>query len=193
MPITEDIKIERKEAKAYPPLPSDVYTCEVLDVSSEKRATYDTKNKPDNEKEYETVFNFQFTILDEALRVRNIWANFVPTYLYIGQKNGKNQLYRIIEALQGHEITPEEEATFDASTLNNFIGHQCRVFVETVTKGDKTYDKAVKFLPALSRLPSLTAEEKDKATVKNKPKEQEKSIDQISKEMQEPKLEEPPF
>ena len=166
--LNEDIKIERKEAKEFPPMPEDVYQVELLDISVEERATYDTRNKPDSEKEFEKVFNFQFVVLDHReLRGRNIWANFVPVYLYVSKK-GPNKLYQIVSAYLRHEPTPEDEAKLDSKFLNSLVGKQCRVFVETKTSGDKKFNNIVKFMRIDSELTPLTTEEKEKAKVKKK-------------------------
>ena len=171
MPISNELKVEKKESQTYPPLPKDVYQVELLDIKSEERATYDTRLKPEAEQKLETVLNFQFTILEgtdgeKNLRGRNVWANFVPTYLYIG-KNGKNKLYRIIEAFLQRELTPVEEAGgINGETLNKLIGHQCRISVEPKVKGDKSFDNITDWLKANSKLNSLTDDEKEVARVK---------------------------
>ena len=176
--INEEFKIEKKEAQGYDPLPENVYQVELLDITVDNRPTYDTRNKPDSEKVYEKVFNFQFTLLGgrdmkkgEDLRGRNIWQNFVPTFLYISQKNGKNDLYQIIEAILGHEMSPAEEANMDTAFLNGLIGAQCRVLVKNNTKGDKTYSNIENFLPIELEAPRLTSEEKEKARVKKESQE----------------------
>jgi len=185
MPIDNDIKVEKKEGKEYPPLPKDVYQVELLDITAEKRPTYDTRNKSDEEKVYETVFSFQFTLLegrDESqqkdelknLRGRNVWANFVPSYLYISSKNGKNKLYRIIEALQGYEITQQQEAEgVQGIYLNSLIGSQCRISVEPKQSGDSTFDNITDYLKANEQKTALTAEERENAKVKKGDDKQE--------------------
>jgi len=171
MTINQDINIEKKEKMEYPPIPKDVYQSELLDVNMESRPTFDTKNYPKEEQEMENVLNFQFTLLEGSdskgeLRGRNIWANFVPTYLYINKK-GKNKLYKIIEALQSKEIDPDQEVLgITQDTLNSLIGKQCRISVEPVIKGDKTYDNITDWLKSNNDMTPLTDEEKDKATVK---------------------------
>lgn len=173
MPITESIKIEVREASTFSPLPENVYQVELLDVSSEKRPTYDTRNKPDPEKEYEQILNFQFTLLGgkekdgSSLRGRNVWQNFVPTYLYISSKNGKNKLYQIVESLLGRELTLPEEAEMDEIFINKLVGKQCRVGIKNKTSGDKTFSNIDTYFSSEQDMVSLTEEEKDKATVKN--------------------------
>lgn len=198
MPLDENILIKKEEAKVYPPIPKDIYQAELLDITSEKRPTYDTRNKPDDEQVIETVLSFQFTILkgrDESqekeenkdLRGRNIWANFVPASLYIGKK-GKNKLYKIVEALLGRDLTLEEDATgITGKMLNELIGKQCRLSVEPQTKGEKTYDVIADLLKANETLTPLTEEEKDKARVKKDNKDgesnnEEKPTDNQDKE-----------
>lgn len=188
--IDNDIKCEKREGNEYPPLPKDVYQVELLDITSEEKPTYDTRNKEDNEKEYETVFSFQFTLLEGTdnsqekdelrnLRVRNVWANFVPSYLYEGKK-GKNKLYKIVEALQGEELSREQEAYgVDGLLLNSFIGTQCRISVEPKQSGDKSFDNITDYLKANTQLTALTAEEREKARVKkDDEKKEEVSVEE---------------
>ena len=93
--LNETFVAPKKEATTYTPLPDDMYQVELLDVTSEERPNYDTRALPPEQQVLETVLNFQFTVLedgqvdDKPLRGRNIFENFVPSYLYIG-KNGKN-------------------------------------------------------------------------------------------------------
>jgi hypothetical protein len=184
--LTEDITIEKKEKAEYPPLPKDIYQAQILDVTAVKKPSYDTRNKPEAEQIMEVVLNFQFTLLegkdgDNELRGRNVWANFVPTYLYIG-KNGKNKLYRITEAVLGAELTLEEEAKMDKNYINGLIGKQVRISVEPSTKGDNTYDNITDWLKINNEMTPLTDEEKESAEVKNKDDEQS-----VSDETSQPK------
>ncbi len=171
----------KKESQEFLPLPKDIYQVELLEVEAVKRATYDTRNMPVDQQEIETIIQFQFTVLNGSLRVRNVWDNFVPAYLYIG-KNGKNKLYKIVEAFAGRELTAAEEARGISSvTLNSFIGKQCRIAVEPKTKGERTYDVITDYYRATERLAPLTAEEKDKAKVKVK-KDESKNQTAIEEE-----------
>lgn len=173
----ENFKIEKKERQAFDPVPDDKYTVELLEVKSEKRATYDTRFMPPEQQELEPVLNFQFTILDAGtLRGRNLWANFVPAYLYIGKK-GKNTLYQIIEALTGKEVSPELEASLDFATIKTLVGTQINVFTSTTIKGEKKYNNIIKFMPCANKLTALTAEEKEVARVKPKTEVKENHAD----------------
>ena len=169
--INENFKIEKKEGTEYPPLPENIYQVELLDIELQVKPKYKKEN------ETEKVFSFQFTLLNgkekdgSSLRGRNIWRNFVPTYLYIGNK-GKNILYQIVEAIIGMELSPEIEATLDAEKLNKLIGRQARIVVKNTKKDDKTYSNIDTFLPIEAPLTALTAEEKEQARVKNKEEEQ---------------------
>lgn len=186
--ITEDIKIEKKEKMEYPPIPKNIYQVEIFDISmADAKGHY---SKPG-----EKVFVFQFTLLegkdkDRDLRGRNIWNNFVPTFLYIG-KNGKNDLFRIIEAVLGRELEPEEEAAFDKDFLNSLIGKQIRIMIEPKKVGDRIYDNVTDYLFASSQLPKLTEEEKEKAKVKKKKEDDETPADMPEEE--EVKIEDVPF
>ena len=176
--LDKNIVVEEKEKVEYPPIPKDIYQAELLDIEAKERATYETRNNPEEAQDFEMTFNFQFTILkgqdgEKDLRCRNVWANFIPSYLYTG-KNGKNKLWRIIEALYGRELTKEDtEKNISGDFLNRLIGKQCRISVEPKVKGDKTWDNITDWLKVKEELDPLTEEEKDKCKVKNKKEEKE--------------------
>ena len=173
--IDDNIKIEKEEAKVYPPLPENIYQVELLDINSERRATYNTRLLPEEQQEKETVLKFQYTLLagkdgDEDLRGRNVWDNFIPATLYVSSK-GKNVLYRIVEAFLGRELTPEEEANgLTGEFLNALIGQQCRIGTKHKPSkdGTKVYDNVDTYYAKESDLPKLTDEEKEEAKVKVK-------------------------
>lgn len=172
--INESITFEKKEGAVMELLPENIYQVELLDVNMEERATYDTRLKPEEEKEYEKVLTFQFTLLSgskdgKSLRGRNVWENFVPTYLYISKKTGKNKLYQVAEGLLGRSLTMAEEAEgFSGDLLNSLIGNQVRVGIKHITKGDKTYERIEQYYPIENELTRLSPEEKEKAQVKKK-------------------------
>lgn len=181
--ISENITFEKKESQQYEALPENIYQVELLDVNVENRPTYDTRNKPDEEKVYEKVLNFQFTLLSgthegKSLRGRNVWENFVSTYLYISSKHGKNKLYEVVEGLIGRSLKPEEEARgITSDQINGLIGSQVRVGVKNRVVGDKTYDRIEQYYPVEMQMNALTADEKDKARVKSK---EEKVVEQAT-------------
>lgn len=173
--INQEIKIEKKETMEYEILPENIYQIELLDINIKSNETYDSKQGKTDKKEYEDILDFQYTLLagkdkgGESLRGRNIWDNFIPTYLYISTKNGKNKLYRIIESLLGRDITPDEEAEgINSEFLNSLIGRQMRISTKNVRKGDKVFSKIDSYNRIDEELDALTDEEKEKATVKKK-------------------------
>jgi hypothetical protein len=182
--LDETFTVTKKEATEYTPIPEDIYTVELLDIISKTEETYDSKEarKKDVhlEPEMETVFDFQFVLLegkdgDKDLRGRNLFQNYVPTYLYVSSKKGKNKLYQIIEALQGQTVSPEQEAFgISGKELNLLIGKQCRVGTTNKTSGDKVYSNIDKFLVVKDKYPALTAEERDKSRIKPKDEEEER-------------------
>lgn len=182
--LDPNLNVEKKETTNFTPLPENMYTVELLDINSEKRPTYDTRNNPDDQKEYETVFNFQFVLLDgeedgKSLRGRSVWNNFVPSYLYISSKNGKNRLYEIVEALQKQTVSPQQEAEgITGQYLNSLVGKQTRIATENQVKGDKTYTQIVKFYQLSQNLDPLTKQEKIDAT----PKPKDEKAEQVATE-----------
>lgn len=180
--LDETIVVEKKESTTFAPLPNDMYQVELLDITSKEHETFDSKKARANDASLtpimETVFDFQFTVLEttevdgKSIRGRNIFENFVPSYLYIG-KNGKNTLYQIVEALQGQTISPEQEAMgITGKELNMLIGKQCRVITVQKTKGDKTYMNIDNYLTIKAPLTPLTEEEKKEAFIKPKVEEE---------------------
>ena len=184
--LDETFVVTKKEAGEYTPIPEDIYTVELLDVTSRHEETYDSKQERAKDlslaPKMETVLDFQFVLLegrdgDKDLRGRSMFQNYVPTYLYISQKKGKNKLYQIIEALQGQTVSPEQEAFgISGKELNGLIGKQCRIGTTNKTVGDKTYTNIDKFLAAKDKYNSLTQEEKDKARIKPKDGEGSESV-----------------
>jgi hypothetical protein len=170
--INEPFTAPKREVKEFPPIPKDLYQAELLDVNLKEGPTYDTRNKPDHEKVMEKTLSFQFTLLDGKdgetyLRGRNVWANLVPTYLNISTKNGKNKLYKIVEAMIGRELTPEEEARgITDKDLNGLVSMQIRLAIEPNKKGDKVYNNITDFYKINNRMLALTPKEREDATVR---------------------------
>jgi len=197
--LNETMSFEKKQGTEYEVLPENIYQVELLDVNLDRRPTYDTRLKPDSEKEYESILNFQFTLLSgtangKNLRGRNVWENFVPTYLYISKKNGKNKLYNVVEGLLGRGLTMAEEAEgITSDTINSLIGKQVRVGIKHNVKGDKTYDRIEQYYPVEIAMDKLTSEEKEKATVKKKESESNESEFIPTSDTEEIRIEDVPF
>jgi len=197
--LNETMSFEKKQGTEYEVLPENIYQVELLDVNLDRRPTYDTRLKPDSEKEYESILNFQFTLLSgtangKNLRGRNVWENFVPTYLYISKKNGKNKLYNVVEGLLGRGLTMAEEAEgITSDTINSLIGKQVRVGIKHNVKGDKTYDRIEQYYPVEIPMDRLTSEEKEKATVKKKESESNESEFVPTSDTEEIRIEDVPF
>jgi len=161
--INEELTFEKQESKGFTLLNNDVYAVELLDVNVEDHNKYQST-------ETEKILSFEFAILDgkdaegKDARGRLITKNFVPTYLYISSKKGKNWLYKIVEALIGRELNQEEETNgITSKTVNFLIGKQCRVLLEkNVSKTDatKTYSNIVNMLVTNTPAKSLTDKEK---------------------------------
>lgn len=152
-------KYEKRETVSFPSLKNDVYQAQLLDIAKKEGKAYQSE-------ETEMNFSFEFAILNGkdadggSARLRLLNKNFVPTYLYISQKNGKNWLYKITEAFLGRELNQAEEAEgITGEMLNSFIGKQCRVVLEKkASKKDasKFYSNISNILPADDLLEPLT-------------------------------------
>ena len=170
MSIPNDYQIKKEEKKEYPLLPKNVYQAELLDITL-KDATGKYAKPGDKN------FVFQFTLLagkdkNEDLRGRNVWDNFVKTTIYLG-KNGKNNLWEIVEAFLNRELTLQEQAEgLTGEFINSFIGKQIKLFIDQLAsaKDGKTYNVITSYIPIETELARLTDEEKDKATVKKEAK-----------------------
>ena len=181
--LTEKITIKKEERNAYPTLPDDKYQVELLDITMSEHQVY---KQPDKK---EKVFSFQFTVLDDGEnRCRNLWANFIPTTLWISQKNGKNKLYQIIEALLGSELTQEQEAKLDTDFLTGLIGKQCAVMTEIKEGREKQFNNIIKFIKVAKNKLPLNDEEKEKCRVK--PKD---NVEHLTPDNGEVQLSEVPF
>ena len=183
--ISEEINVEVREKQEFPPLPENIYQVELLDINAEKRPTYKTRNMPKDQQELETVLNFQFTLLNgkdgkESLRGRNVWRNFVPTYLYEGSK-GKNALMQILEALTETNLSENSGNNWTTKELNELIGKQCRVGIKNKTKDNKTYSNIESFYQPEGEVEPLTDEEKEKAVVKKGDKSED--IEEVEEEI----------
>ena len=203
MPIENNQTYEKREGKEYPSIPKGIYQVELLDVKAVQNETYNSKmGKTNGVKEYQTDLAWQFTILsgrDEAqekeenkeLRGRNIWENFGNSYLWIG-KNGKNNLYRIVEAFLGKELNQKEEAEgINSDLLNTFIGQQINLSIEPKTsKTGKIFDNIVDYFKMSNKIQGLTREEKENATVKTDSRD--KAHQQAPVVAEQPSNQEPP-
>lgn len=178
--INNHIALPKREKQDYPPIPENIYQAELLDVNLEEKPKY---KKPD---EKELKLSFQFTILsgkdkDGAdLRGRNIWKNYVPTYLAVG-KDGPNWLYQILTALLNRDLSPEEEATMNTGFICGLVGKQVRLVVKNEKKDDKVFSNIANILASEIDYTRLTEEEKEKARVKKKdePIDEETPISEI--------------
>lgn len=175
--LDTNLTIEKIETENYSPLPEDMYIVELFDITAKQVESYDSKEarKVDGTLTpiMETNFDFHFVLLNgeengKSLRGRSLYHNFIPSYLYIGKK-GKNKLYEVIEALQKHDITIDQEAFgITGKDLNDLVGKQARVGTGHKVRGEKTYSEIVKFYPHSTDIAPLTAQEKVDATPKPK-------------------------
>lgn len=171
--LPANYKFPVREKKVYPPMPEDMYQVELFVIDMDTVVDKKSGEKRD-------VLKFQFVVLDAGeYRGRSIWKNYVPTYLWeVG--NDKNALYQITKAMIQRDMSLEEMMGFTSDKINMLVGFQCRV--TTVNKAgtglnsDKTYTNIDKFLPKKEALPKLTAEEKEKATIKAKPESTESTM-----------------
>ena len=158
--IEDKFKVEKREKEDYPLIPLNVYKVELIDVKGEENETYDSRMNPSTEKEMETVFTFKFKFLEgvddkgKSIIGVEILKRFVPNYFWIGS-NGKNPLYKIVEAFLGRDLTEEEVNTFEASKLNALVGKQIKVGVEHKETPKGIYCNINAFYPANPVKPAM--------------------------------------
>jgi hypothetical protein len=120
MPITDDFVVE-DNSKSYPDIPQGSYTLEIYDITNFKDVTFDTRNRPDNEKVYVTKLKVEFAILDDkkikgeeeaTTRGRRVWKNISPFVSYAKGNKSPSNLYLLFKAVYGPQVpklvTPEE-------------------------------------------------------------------------------------
>lgn len=177
--ISQNIITVKKEKMDFAPLQPDVYQVQLVDICDKLVPEYNDKTK------LETVFSFYFVLLEgiatdlKEARGRILTRNFVPNYFYEGKK-GKNVTMQIVEALLGREQTAKEEAYWDATNWNNFIGSQARVLIENTTKDGVTYSNIKSFLPKKELMAGLT--EKELSDVKERIEKMEEKSNKPKKE-----------
>lgn len=158
------------EAQKYPVLPESIYQVELFEITSKEVEVKDPKRGD----HMETKLSFQYVLLNgqednQSLRGRSVWANFIPSYLYISPKTGKNKLYKVVESLLGRALTQEEIQTgLGGPFLNSLVGKQCVVGIKHTVRGDKTYANPETWYKSESLLTGLTNEEKEQAVVKKR-------------------------
>jgi len=183
MPINTSIKIEKNDKKEFEPLPNGIYQAELIDVETRETAGFTNGKKDESKRENKLFFTFGI-VEDGENRARRLWDNFVSTGLYTTKKGEKCNLWQILEAFLGHELTNEEMATFDENTLNGFIGKQVAIFTTTVEKGGKKYSNPKAYMTAKTVMTALTAEEKvikpkEEKADNSDPTTEEVSVDSI--------------
>ena len=98
-----------------------------------------------------------------------VWANFVPTKLQINPKakkwTGKNELYRIVEAINGKEFEGDQLTGADIKSL---IGKQCIIFTRNTepNANGKVFTNIWNYKPIVGSLEPLTEEEKERSKIK---------------------------
>ncbi|MEI7998885.1 MAG: hypothetical protein WCH62_05210 [Candidatus Omnitrophota bacterium] len=153
---------EKEERGNFSQLNEDIYQFQLIDVNYEDSISQKSG-------ENETKLSFTFVCLDSKdkdgnpARGKIMTKKFVPTALYVTQRDGKNMLYRVIEGLIGRELTQDEEAKgVSEKTINWLVEEkkQVRSLIENKAMANgKTYQNMVKFLPATNLVNILTAEE----------------------------------
>ncbi len=184
--LHDNMKIEFKPFEGFTTIPEDRYQVELLDVNTKEA-------KGQYAKPGDLNLVFQFVLLEgeaedgTSLRGRSIWANFAPITLFDNPKAknwvGKNETWRIVEALSGVEMKEETtKAGLNGEFFNSLIGEQCVIFTANVpSKQDATkrFSNIINYKVAAKKLAPLTDEEKDKARVKGSEIPSEKVEDSL--------------
>lgn len=140
MPIPTDFISKKAEGKTFELFPKGEYVLELKDIELK-----DSKYKDEETGEVKKQYTFVFNVAGGS---RIYWQNFVPTELYVSKKSGKNQLFLIVEALLGRQITQREMMEgLTGEFLNALIGKQCKAYISIIDKDGKQYNKVVDWSP----------------------------------------------
>lgn len=177
----ENFKKVESEKKEYTPIKKGVYVAELLDIEAKNEETYNSKQGKTDKKEYELQLSYQFVLLNgkdekgNSYRGRSVWHNFGKSILYISYKTGeKNDLYKIVEAFLGRNLTIKEEAEgISPKLLNSFISKKIQISVDQTIKKDKIYNKINDFNFNEFEIDGLSQDEKEKSRVKKDKNENE--------------------
>ena len=162
--LVNGVNQQVKTGGDFSPVPSDKYTVQLIGVS-----TVEQFNKFKNEQQ--TMFNFNFVILDEkpmgedekeSIRGRYLWKRASMSY------TPKSWLYKILMPLIGRELT---EAELDALDLETLKGAQCSVMVEETAPNAQgaIYNNIISFSKATKKLEAWEMKAEVKQTTASKP------------------------
>src|SRR3990167_1233453 len=128
--ITENIIVEKKSGKDFPPLPENIYQCELLDVNLNKRPTYDTRLLPDNMKIYEP----------EMYGI--ILYQFICTFQ---RKRAKINYIKLLKHYWGIKFLPKKKRYWIKISLTLWL-------VNSAVSGRSTRNRAIRFLTTLKHI-----------------------------------------
>lgn len=183
--MLEGKKVTIRTSNGFLPIPSDKYTCQIVDVNLVEQFSQFSGKTEDR-------LNYQFAILDpkkeddnfQELRGRFLWKRCSPSL------NEKAWLYKLAAAVKGGPMTVEEKESFDAESL---VGKQVDVMVEVKpSKQDPTvaYSNIVSFVKTKKELETIEFEPKPTEIEKSSspavaPKEEDEFIKGLEKDKEE--------
>ena len=128
MPVSSEFTT-KQPGSDYPDIPEGHYTLEVYDITEVEQATYDTRNKPEDEQLMETQLKCEFAILDDVkideentTRGRRIWRYVTPYITYPKQNKKGSNLYWLLRGVYGSEAVSKGRLLGD--DINDLIGMQ---------------------------------------------------------------------
>jgi hypothetical protein len=120
------------------PVLNGAYIGKFLGVSLRQRVTFETRDKPESEREYEDVFVFEFEIEDEEFSQPLRVAKWVrkPTRLSHPGKGGKvTNLYRVLASLYGVTQMTDQQLQDAEEFVQRIIGREYQLTIETKPSG----------------------------------------------------------
>lgn len=148
MPVPSTAKVNHG-GEERPPLPEDVYACEILDVTLAEKPKYQ------NPTEKEPMFTFKFGVLEQGEhRGRWLFKDMRPILSAPEAGKSASNLYEFLSAIHGRPLTKEDCEAIGPDEINQLIGKQVRLTVKVTPKGKNKVEGALKakeILPTLGK------------------------------------------
>lgn len=156
------------EKKQFDTIPDGLYTVKMEKI--ELKTGLDKKTG-----EPQDTFSVTYNIEEGNQKGQKLWANWIPTYLYISSKSGKNKLYQLVEGHLSRELTQIEVMQgLGGDFLNSLIGSTVSVMVMVTNKNGRDYSNIIKWIPLntpkMQPIQNVTMEELAKnGVIENEP------------------------
>lgn len=139
--IPSNYTAKLSETKKYAVVPDGLYTIKMEKI--ELKTGLDKKTG-----EPQDTFSITYNIEEGSYKGQKVWANWIPSYLYISNKTGKNKLYQVVESALSRELTQIEIMQgLSGDFLNGLIGTTVNAMIVVVSKNGKDFNNIIKWIP----------------------------------------------